>query len=115
MVKNKKYIIISFLILFLLPNIAYSIESAAHKVEVAKCFGVIMTIKNNSKYEDNIIKATNIIEIYLEKIISLNIGSIMMKEMSEEAATEVFNQLESLTSSSLDNLLNKCINTLRIG
>ena len=28
---------------------------------------------------------------------------------------EVFNQLESLTSSSLDNLLNKCINTLRIG
>ena len=39
----------------------------------------------------------------------------MMKEMSEEAANEVFNQLESLTSSSLDNLLNKCINTLRIG
>ena len=115
MVKNKKYIIIIFLILFLFSNVSYSIESAAHKVEVAKCFGVIMTIKNNSKYEDNIIKATNIIEIYLEKIISLNIGSIMMKEMSEEAATEVFNQLESLTSSSLDNLLNKCINTLRIG
>ena len=54
MVKNKKYIIISFLILFLLPNIVYSIESAAHKVEVAKCFGIIMTIKNNSKYENNI-------------------------------------------------------------
>ena len=115
MVKNKKYIIIIFLILFLFSNVSYSIESAAHKVEVAKCFGVIMTIKNNSKYEDNIIKATNIIEIYLEKIISLNIGSIMMKEMSEKAANEVFNKLESLTSSSLDNLLNKCINTLRIG
>ena len=115
MVKNKKFIIISFLILFFLPNIANSIESAAHKVEVAKCFGIIMTIKNNSKYENNIIKATNIIEIYLDKIINLNIGSIMMKEMSEEAANEVFNQLESLTSSSLDNILNKCINTLRIG
>ena len=73
-----------------------------------------MTIKNNSKYR-NIIKATNIIEIYLDKIINLNIGSIMMKEMSEEAANEVFNKLENHTSSSLDNLLNKCINTLRIG
>ena len=115
MVKNKKYIIIIFLILFLFSNVSYSIESAAHKVEVAKCFGVIMTIKNNSKYEDNIIKATNIMEIYLEKIISLNIGSIMMKEMSEKAANEVFDKLDNHNSSSLDNLLNKCINTLRIG
>ena len=115
MVKNKKYIIIIFLILFLFSNVSYSIESAAHKVEVAKCFGIIMTIKNNSKYEDNIVKATNIIEIYLEKIISLNIGSIMMKEMSEEAANQLFHKLEDHTLSSLDNLLNKCINTLRIG
>ena len=115
MVKNKKFIIISFLILFFLPNIAYSIESAAQKVEVAKCFGIIMTIKNNSKYENNIIKASNIIEIYLDKIISLNIGSIMMKEMSEEAANKVFDKLENHTFTSLDNLLNKCINTLRIG
>ena len=72
-----------------------------------------MTIKNNSKYEDNIVKATNIIEIYLEKIISLNIVSIMMKEMSEEAANQLFHKLEDHTLSSLDNLLNKCINTLR--
>ena len=39
----------------------------------------------------------------------------MMKEMSEEAAKNVFDKLENHTSSSLDNLLNKCINTLRIG
>ena len=39
----------------------------------------------------------------------------MMKEMSEEAANEVFDKLEDHTSTSLDILLNKCINTLRIG
>ena len=39
----------------------------------------------------------------------------MMKEMSEKAANEVFDKLENHNSSSLDNLLNKCINTLRIG
>ena len=38
-----------------------------------------------------------------------------MKEMSEKAANEVFDKLENHNSSSLDNLLNKCINTLRIG
>ena len=63
----------------LFSNVSYSIESAAHKVEVAKCFGVIMTIKNNSKYEDNIIKATNIIEIYLENLFQLGWGRSLGK------------------------------------
>ena len=114
MVECKKFIVF---ILLLLPvfNTSYAIESAAHKVEVAKCVGVIMTIKNNSKYEENIFKATNVLELYLDKILSLNIGSIMMKEMSEKAAKEVFNSIDNHTSLSLDNLLNKCINTLRIG
>ncbi|MBH87583.1 MAG: hypothetical protein CMJ12_00310 [Pelagibacterales bacterium] len=115
MVKFREVII--FLLIILLPfyNIAYSIESAAHKVEVAKCFGVIMTIKNNSKNKDNIEKANNIVELYLDKIINLNIGSIMMKEMSEKAAEEVFTDLKSYPSTYFDTLLNKCINTLRIG
>ena len=98
MVKNKKYIIISFLILFLLPNIAYSIESAAHKVEVAKCFGIIMTIKNNSKYENNIIKATN-------KIILLAINSSKLllfiyfgcEQKTSRIISINFNVLRSLT------------------
>jgi chemotaxis protein CheY-P-specific phosphatase CheC len=96
-------------------NIANAIESAAHKVEVAKCFGIIMTIKNNSQYKENIFKASNILDLYLKKIMHLNIGSIMMKEMSQQAALEVFNKLDSHSSTSLDKLLEKCISTLRIG
>lgn len=96
-------------------NNTNAIESAAHKAEVAKCLGVIMTVKNNSIYEENISKANNILELYLDKIINLNIGSIMMKEMSEKAAIEVFQSLNEHTSYSLDILLEKCINTLRIG
>ena len=115
MVEYKKFII--FLLILIIPtfNNSIAIESAAHKVEVAKCFGVIMTIKNNSVYEENISKANNILELYLEKIINLDIGSIMMKEMSEKAAMEVFQSLDDHTLSSLDRLLEKCINTLRIG
>ncbi len=103
--------------MLLLPtyNISNAIESAAHKVEVAKCFGIIMTIKNNSIYKENISKANNILELYLEKILSLNIGSIMMKEMSELAAEEVYNKLNDYTATNLDKLLNKCISILRIG
>lgn len=115
MVKFKKVIVLLSIILLPSYGISYAIESAAHKVEVAKCFGVIMTIKNNSIDKDNIEKANNILELYLDKIINLNIGSIMMKEMSEKAAAEVFNDLKSYPSTHFDNLLNKCINTLRIG
>jgi len=115
LVRVEKFIIILSIILFSCCNISYAIESAAHKVEVAKCFGVIMTIKNNSEHEDNIIKANNILELYLEKIINLNIGSLMMKEMSDEAAIKTFSELQSHTPTHFDNLLNKCIATLRIG
>ena len=115
MVEYKKFIIFLLILIILTFNNSIAIESAAHKVEVAKCFGVIMTIKNNSVYEENISKANNILELYLEKIINLDIGSIMMKEMSEKAAMEVFQSLDDHTLSSLDRLLEKCINTLRIG
>jgi hypothetical protein len=46
---------------------------------------------------------------------NLNIGSIMMKDMSQQAASELFYSLEQHTSKSLDKLLEKCISTLRIG
>ena len=115
MVKFKKIIILLLIILLPFYNISYAIESAAHKVEVAKCFGIIMTIKNNSLDKDNIEKANNILKLYLDKIINLKIGSIMMKEMSEKAALEVFTDLENYPSTHFDMLLNKCINTFRIG
>lgn len=115
MVKYKKTLIIFFIILYPYANITNAIESAAHKVEVAKCFGTIMTIKNNSQYKENILRATKILDIYLEKIMNLNIGSIMMKDMSQQAASELFYSLEQHNSKSLDKLLEKCISTLRIG
>ena len=56
MVKITKYLAYTLLIFFFTYK-AHSIESAAHKVEVSKCFGILMTIHNNSFDDVNRIKA----------------------------------------------------------
>ena len=78
---------------------------------------VLLDLKTDiaEKAKENILKATKILDLYLEKIMNLNIGSIMMKDMSQQAASELFYSLDKQTSNSLDKLLEKCISTLRIG
>ena len=115
MVKSSKFIIFTYLYILIFISNAWAIESAAHKVEVAKCLGIIMTIKNNSLFDQINIKASKILDLYLEKILRLDIGSIMMKEMSEEGANYIYKELNNANPDKLDKVLNKCISTFRIG
>ena len=113
--KNTKYIIYFIIIIFLFFNKAYSIESAAHKAEVAKCFGVLMTIKNNSVIEETRLKANKILDLYIDKILGLKIGSIMMKEMSDEGAKTISKELKHPNLDIINHSIQRCINTFRIG
>ena len=115
MVKSAKFIIFIYLYFLIFISNAWSIESAAHKVEVAKCLGMIMTIKNNSSFDQINIKANKILDLYLEKILRFDIGSIMMKEMSEEGANYIYKELNTTNPEKFDKILNKCISTFRIG
>ena len=114
MVKITKYLAYALLILFF-TNKAYSIESAAHKVEVSKCFGILMTIQNNSLDDVNRIKAKNILNLYLDKIIRLNIGSLMMKEMSELGAKSIYLDVINTNTEKINKSIQKCISFFKIG
>lgn len=114
MVKITKYLAYALLIFFFTDK-AYSIESAAHKVEVSKCFGILMTIQNNSLDDVNRIKAKNILNLYLDKIIRLNIGSLMMKEMSELGAKSIYLDVINTNTEKINKSIHKCINFFKIG
>lgn len=113
--KISKTIIFLYLFIFIFISNSLAIESAAHKVEVSKCLGIIMTIKNNSSFEKINNKANKILELYLDKIIRLDIGSLMLKEMSEIGANSIYKELQNTNSKKLDKILDKCISTFRIG
>jgi hypothetical protein len=114
LVKITKYLVYALLIFFFTDK-AYSIESAAHKVEVSKCFGILMTIQNNSLDDVNRIKAKNILNLYLDKIIRLNIGSLMMKEMSELGAKSIYLDVINTNTEKINKSIQKCINFFKIG
>ena len=114
MVKITKYLAYALLIYFFTDK-AYSIESAAHKVEVSKCFGILMTIQNNSLDDVNRIKAKNILNLYLDKIIRLNIGSLMLKEMSELGAKSIYLDVINTNTEKINKSIQKCINFFKIG
>ena len=115
MAKITKYLVYSLLILYALLNKAYSIESAAHKVEVAKCYGILMTIKNNSLDSKISFKSDQILNLYYEKIIRLNIGSLMMKEMSEFGANVIYEDVINLNKVKVNKSIQKCISIFKVG
>ena len=114
MVKITKYLAYALLIFFFTDK-AYSIESAAHKVEVSKCFGILMTIQSNSLDEVIKIKAKNILDLYLDKIFRLNIGSLMMKEMSELGAESIYLDVIDKNREKINKSIQKCINIFKVG
>jgi hypothetical protein len=113
--KITKYLVYSILIIYALSNKVYSIESAAHKVEVAKCYGILMTIKNNSLDSKITFKSDQIFNLYFEKIIRLNIGSLMMKEMSEFGANTIYEDVINLNTVNVNKAIQKCISLFKIG
>ena len=115
MAKITKYLVYSLLILYALLNKVYSIESAAHKVEVAKCYGILMTIKNNSLDSKISFKSDQILNLYYEKIIRLNIGALMMKEMSEVGANAIYEDVINLNTDKVNKTIQKCISIFKVG
>jgi len=113
LVKITKYI--AYALFFFFTYKAYSIESAAHKVEVSKCFGILMTIQSNSLDEVIKIKAKNILDLYLDKIFRLNIGSLMMKEMSELGAESIYLDVIDKNREKINKSIQKCINIFKVG
>ena len=115
MAKITKYLVYSLLILYALLNKVYSIESAAHKVEAAKCYGILMTIKNNSLDSKISFKSDQILNLYYEKIIRLNIGALMMKEMSELGANSIYEDVINLNTDKVNKSIQKCISIFKVG
>jgi len=113
--KITKYLVYSLLILYALLNKVYSIESAAHKVEAAKCYGILMTIKNNSLDSKISFKSDQILNLYYEKIIRLNIGALMMKEMSEFGANVIYEDVINLNTDKVNKSIQKCISIFKVG
>ena len=109
-----KYSILIVVLSIFFIKISFSIESAAHEAEFAKCLGVFMTIKNNDfnqKYK-NI--ADNILTVYKEKIRRLK-SSQMTKEMSAKGAKIIESYNIKNMNNDINNLLNSCIMTFRVG
>jgi hypothetical protein len=74
-----------------------------------------MTIHNNSFDDINRIKAKNILNLYLDKIIRLNIGSLMMKEMSESGAKSIYLDVINTNTEKVNKSIHKCINIFKVG
>ena len=115
MAKITKYLVYSILIIYALSNKVYSIESAAHKVQVARCYGILMTIKNNSLDSKIAFKSDQILNLYLDKIIRLNIGSLMMKEMSELGAISIYENVINSNTIKVNKSIQKCISIFKVG
>ena len=74
-----------------------------------------MTIHNNSFDDINRIKAKKILNLYLDKIIRLNIGSLMMKEMSESGAKSIYLDVINTNTEKVNKSIQKCINIFKVG
>jgi len=74
-----------------------------------------MTIHNNSFDDINRIKAKKILNLYLDKIIRLNIGSLMMKEMSESGAKSIYLDVINTNTEKVNKAIQKCINIFKVG
>jgi len=62
-----------------------------------------------------LIKAKNILDLYLDKIFRLNIGSLMMKEMSELGAESIYLDVIDKNREKINKSIQKCINIFKVG
>jgi len=113
LVRRNQFLILLFLF-FIGTNNSFSIESAAHEAEIAKCIGILMTIKNNN-YDQNLkLKSKDIMHHYFKKITSINHNS-MTKEMSEKGAKLVQSLEKKEHYDKVLNIINSCVMTFRVG
>jgi len=113
LVRRNQFLILFFL-LIIGSNNSFAIESAAHKAEIAKCIGILVTIKNNNYDHDLKLKSIDILNHYSKKIASINYNS-MIKEMSEKGAKLVQSLENKEHYDRVLNIINSCTMTFRVG
>ncbi len=110
----KKYSLLVFFIVILFSKNSFTIESALHEAELAKCLGILLTIQNNEFEPKFKITAKKIYDHYLDKLSRLEMGE-MTKEMSERGAKLVLTLNNENKNNEIHNLLNSCLMTFRVG
>lgn len=110
----KKYSLLVFFIFILISKNSVTIESALHHAEIAKCIGILLTIQHNEFDKKLEAIAKNTLNHYSEKLSRLEMNS-MAKEMSEKGANLVISLNEENKKDEIQNLLETCIMTFRVG
>ena len=114
-----KYIKLIFLIVFLfslfLKNV-FSLESAVHRAEVAKCVNLSSLIYNSNPISENLSSlALHVHKLSLIKSENLDISELTIKEIKPETEKKVILLIKNNNNSRMKELLGYCIQTLRIG
>ena len=114
-----KYIKLIFLLVFLfslfLKN-GFSLESAVHRAEVAKCVNLSSLIYNSNPISENLSSlALHVHKLSLIKSENLEISELTIKEIKPETEKKVILLIKNNNNSRMKELLGYCIQTLRIG
>ena len=114
-----KYIKLIFLLVFLfslfLKNV-FSLESAVHRAEVAKCVNLSSLIYNSNPISENLSSlALHVHKLSLIKSENLEISELTIKEIKPETEKKVILLIKNNNNSRMKELLGYCIQTLRIG
>ena len=113
------YIKLIFLIVFLFSSFfknVFSLESAVHRAEVAKCVNLSSLIYNSNPISENLSSlALHVHKLSLIKSENLEISELTIKEIKPETEKKVILLIKNNNNSRMKELLGYCIQTLRIG
>ena len=93
---------------------SFTIESALHEAELAKCLGILLTIQNNEFDQKFKVIAKNTFDHYTEKLSRLEMSE-MTKEMSDKGAKLIITLEDEKKYKEIHNILNSCLMTFRVG
>ena len=114
-----RYIKLIFLIVFLFSSFSknvFSLESAVHRGEVAKCVNLSSLIYNSNPISENLSSlALHVYKLSLVKAKNLEISELTIKEIKPETEKKVILLIKNNNNSRMKELLGYCIQTLRIG
>ena len=114
-----RYIKLIFLIIYLFSSICknvFSLESAVHRAEVAKCVNMSSLIYNSNPIPENLSSlALRVHKLSLIKAKNLEISELTIKEMKPETEKKVILLVKNNNNSRMEELLGYCIQTLKIG
>tara|TARA_B100000686_G_C16483854_1_gene808541 strand:- start:122 stop:463 length:342 start_codon:yes stop_codon:yes gene_type:complete len=110
----RKYLFLILILILFSYESVFSIESALHEAELAKCIGILSTIKNNDFKREHKLIASNTLDNYSDKINRLHISSAL-KEMIDNGSKKIMLYLHDKKETQITDLLNNCILVFRVG